>query len=81
MIKSSTLFILFAIFVITTGCDSNTSYSTSSGGSSSSSFYESDQYKNADSKVQEDVLIYDILRQSGYSESESRNAVINTMDQ
>jgi hypothetical protein len=28
--------------------------------------------------VQEDVIIYDILRQQGYSDSESTDAVFNT---
>lgn len=54
----------------------------SGGGSTytSSNPYESDSFRNADPKVQEDVVIYQMLRNSGYSDSESKRAVINTMD-
>jgi len=80
MIKQSILLVSVVICLI--GCDSNSSYTpSSSSGSGATSFYDSNEYKSADSKVQEDVLIYDILRSAGYSESESRDAVINTMDQ
>jgi len=40
--------------------------------------YSDPAFQNADSKVQEDVMIYDILRQQGYSDSESTDAVFNT---
>ena len=40
--------------------------------------YSDPAFQNADSKSQEDVMIYDILRQQGYSDSESTDAVFNT---
>ena len=43
--------------------------------------YESSDFQNADSKVQEDIIIYDILRQQGYSDSEAKDAVIDSMRQ
>lgn len=79
MIKNC-VFLTLAI-VCLVGCNASSSYVPSSSGSGAGSFYDSDEYKSADPKVQEDVLIYDILRSAGYSESESRDAVINTMDQ
>lgn len=70
-------FMIFCIWICTPSGGGG-GYSSSS--SSSGSFYESEEYKNASPEVQEDVLIYDILRSNGYSESESRNAVINSMN-
>ena len=43
-------------------------------------YHESDEFNNANSDVQEDVVIYNILRNMGYSDAESKRAVINSMD-
>ena len=37
-------------------------------------------FQNADPKVQEDVMIYKMLRQEGYSHQKSMNEVIKSMD-
>ena len=82
MIKNFVYLTLTVVCLV--GCNSNSSYTPSrsiSGATGGGSFYDSNEYKSADPKVQEDVLIYDILRSAGYSESESRDAVINSMDQ
>ena len=42
--------------------------------------YDSEAFKNADPKVQEDMIIYNTLRQQGYSEDEALEATLNTVD-
>lgn len=78
------IFVCGLLFLGLIGSCTNNSGSTSSSGttytSSGGSSYDSDSFRNADPKVQEDVMIYQMLRNSGYSESESKRAVINTMD-
>lgn len=71
------IFFYLAIVVVMDGCNGDGSAYTPSN----TSFYESDEFQNADRKVQEDVIIYDILKQQGFSDQESKDAVINSMNQ
>ena len=77
-----------ALMLFLTGCDggSSTSYTPSSSNSSSTTSdgyidYNSSEFQNASDEVQEDAVIYNILRSAGYCESESRDEVLNTIDQ
>lgn len=69
---------LFCLAFMADGCNGS---SRGSGGSSSSSDridYSSSEYQNSSDEVQQDAVIYNMLRDEGYGHSESRNAVINT---
>lgn len=59
------------------GCNNNSSNYTPTTYQSPN--YQSSSFQNADPKAQEDVIIYDILRKNGYSDEESKRAVINSM--
>jgi len=75
-------FLTSLVVCATVGCggSSSSSYTPSSSSSSSGSVYDSPEFQNASSDVQEDVIIYNTLRNMGYSDAESKNAVINTME-
>lgn len=62
--------------LLTVGCNNNSNYSSPSY---SKPDYNSSSFKNADPKVQEDIIIYDALRGAGFSDAESKRAVINSM--
>lgn len=66
-----------SLLLLAVGCGETSTYD--SGGNSSR--YESEEFKNADPKVQEDIIIYDILRKQGYSDQESKDAVINSANE
>jgi hypothetical protein len=69
---------LFVLALVNSCTDTASNKSTAS--SSKSSPYNSPAFKNADPKVQEDVIIYNTLRTMGYSEQESKDAVIKSMN-
>lgn len=82
------LIICFVGVLLLAGCDggSTASYTPSSSTASSTTSdgyidYNSSEFQNASDEVQEDAVIYNMLRSAGYSESESRDAVLNTIDQ
>ena len=81
------LSMFLALVVFLSGCDggSSTSYSPPSSSSSSTTSdgyidYNSSDFQNASDEVQQDAMIYNMLRDQGFSESESRDAVITTID-
>jgi len=76
-----TFAILATAFVSSVGCGSSSSSSYTPSTTSNGSMYESEAFQNASPDVQEDVIIYNTLRQMGYSDADSKAAVINTMDQ
>ena len=69
--------LLIVVICAFVGCSSGSSY-TPKLRPSADIDYNSDAFKNADPKVQEDILIYDVLRQQGFSDQESKRAVINS---
>ena len=74
------LWILCLITSALFGCNNANNHPRYSDTSGSQMYHESDEFNNADSDVQEDVVIYNILRNMGYSDAESKRAVINSMD-
>ena len=68
------LIIMVCAFI---GCDSGSSY-TPKLSPPTDIDYNSKAFKNADPKVQEDIMIYDILRQQGFSSQEAQQAVIKS---
>ena len=68
------LFMVSLLLLLEVGCGETSTYD--SGGNSSR--YESEEFKNADPSVQEDIIISDILRKKGYSEQELKDAGIIT---
>lgn len=78
------LSMFLALVVFLSGCDggSSTSYSSPSSSTTSDGYidYNSSDFQNASDEVQQDAMIYNMLRDQGFSESESRDAVINTID-
>ena len=42
--------------------------------------YGSASFQNASEEVQQDAIIYNSLKDMGYSDSEARDAVLNTID-
>ena len=68
---------------ISLGCDGGdtSSYTPSSHPSGYSGVdYDSGEFKSADPKVKEYIINYDILRKNVYSDEDSKNAVIDTIN-
>lgn len=74
MVSLLLLTVAVILFLMTKGCGET---STCDDGGTSSR-YESEEFKNADPSVQEDIIISDILRKKGYSEQELKDAGIIT---
>jgi len=49
--------------------------------SSPKSFWDSEKFRNAPEKVQQDMIIFQAIRNAGYSDAEALSATIQTMDQ
>jgi len=57
-------------------------YSSGTGSSVSDGYidYESQEFQNASEEVQQDAIIFNSLRDMGYTEEEARDAVLNTIE-
>ena len=76
-----------ALAICLIGCgggNCSTSYSppSDSGSTTSDGYidYNSSEFQDASEEVQQDAIIYNSLRDMGFSESEARDAVIDTID-
>jgi hypothetical protein len=87
MMKYFVMVMPMALVICSIGCDggnSSTSYSPPSYSDSTTSDgyidYNSSEFQDASEEVQQDVIIYNSLRDMGFSESDARDAVIDTID-
>ncbi len=71
--------LLVCVLICTLGCSSSTSYQSESE-SGGYIDYNSSEFQGASEEVQEDALIFNTLKDMGYSDADARDAVINTID-
>lgn len=71
--------LLVCVLICTLGCSNSTSYQSESE-SSGYIDYSSSEFQGASEEVQEDAIIFNTLKDMGYSDADARDAVINTID-